>query len=80
MEFNSINKCLPDVGTQVLIKIKKNDCDNIRYYVCDVELHYNSKGEVIAFTEACGEQYCCWDIDEVEGWMYTNELDLIEVD
>lgn len=79
MKFNSINKCLPDVGTQVLIKIKKSTGDNVRYYVCDF-LETNCDEERFKFREADGYLYFYWLPEEVEGWMYANNLDLIEID
>lgn len=78
MKFNSIDKCLPKIGVQVLIKIKDEcrDDDDPKYSICNVLTSNNH----LIFLDADVMNSSGWDVEDVEAWMHINELDLIEVD
>lgn len=76
MRFRKLSEQYPEFGKEVLIRYRDWN-NNYRYYVC-VLGYKSNKDRTLVFEESCGEQYAQWNIEEVESWIYTSELDNIE--
>lgn len=76
LHFTTLKKEKPDKGKQVLIK-GKLEADIPDYYVCFYG-PYGPYGEY-GFIEADGKEEKFWPEEAVEGWMNSEDLDIIAV-
>ena len=64
----------PPIDTPILCKFKNIDNSNFNpnpnFYVCQREEFRADR-----LTEACGEQYCWWEIEELIAWTTFEELE-----
>ena len=70
---------LPELNKAVLIKYKtESDYEDPGYYICRL-VHFDEldSSSPLKFEEFGGEHYAYWSLNEVEGWLYAEQLDCI---
>ena len=80
MRFYSLEEKEPEIGSTIIIKVKDEgkqfNKNGFYYYTVEVEDDY-PRG--VLFTEACGEQYCDWEREEILGWTTFEEMEKDEI-
>ena len=74
MKWFTLKEKPPESGMTILIKSIKGIFP--KYYVVNAYLYLDrTSKECWEFEEAGGEQYSCWEENEIEGWTSFSEIE-----